>query len=503
MPPVRSGVAACSADVVDALRREHEIDVFVDEPVARIAPGTRSAHDFVWLNQRSPYDLPIYQLGNSSHHDYLWPYLFRFPGLTVLHDAHLHHARAASLLRSNRAADYRAEFRWNQPAADPDLSELAIAGFDTQLYYWWPMTRLVAQASRLIAVHSPLLRRSLASEVPEARVEHVRLGHGPTLSADAAREARSRVRRRHAVPDDAVFFGCFGALTPDKRIPQILAAFEATLPYAPSARLVLAGASVDQYDVAADVADRGLAERLIVTGYSPSDDELTAYIAACDVALNLRWPTAREISGPWLRCLAAARATIIMDLAHLVDVPSVDPRTWAINSAVRDSGFGGRDSGFAVGDHKTPNDELPSNRATERPTHTAHPESRTQSLRDRTPNPEPRTPNPVCVAIDIVDEDHSLTLAMRRLAMDAELRESLGAAAQAYWQHEHTVDGMVHDYRRLIPIAAQVKPPRPALPEHLVHDCRQTLDGVMRQFGLSSPFHPTAQSPRGGGPGVR
>ena len=89
---------------------DHEIDVFVDEAVARVAPGTRSAHDFVWRHRQEPYDLTVYQVGNSSHHDYLWPYLFRYPGLTVLHDAHLHHARAAALLRTLRADDYRAEF---------------------------------------------------------------------------------------------------------------------------------------------------------------------------------------------------------------------------------------------------------------------------------------------------------------------------------------------------------------------------------------------------------
>ncbi len=119
MPPVATGVAACSADLVSALRGEHQIDLFVDEPVVRLAPGTRSAHDFVWRHQQQPYDLTVYQVGNSSHHDYLWPYLFRYPGLTVLHDAHLHHARAASLLRRFRAGDYRTEFAWNHPESRP------------------------------------------------------------------------------------------------------------------------------------------------------------------------------------------------------------------------------------------------------------------------------------------------------------------------------------------------------------------------------------------------
>src|SRR6478672_11119996 len=100
MPPVRTGIAAVSADLVPALADEHAIDVYTHT----------NAYDFVWRHRQTPYDVVVYQMGNSSHHDYIWPYLFRYPGLTVLHDAHLHHARAATLLRTKRVQDYRSEF---------------------------------------------------------------------------------------------------------------------------------------------------------------------------------------------------------------------------------------------------------------------------------------------------------------------------------------------------------------------------------------------------------
>src|SRR5215210_5563134 len=108
MPPVRSGIASYSAEVVRALRQTHHIDVYVDSSSdsgsaqldPSVADGPASAHDFVWQHHKQPYDLTIYQIGNSSHHDFLWPYLFRYPGLHVLHDVHLHHARAAALLRN-------------------------------------------------------------------------------------------------------------------------------------------------------------------------------------------------------------------------------------------------------------------------------------------------------------------------------------------------------------------------------------------------------------------
>src|SRR5579864_7335284 len=88
LPPVRSGVAAYSAELLPHLEAGYDIDRF-DEP---------HAHEFVWRQRRRPYDLAVYQLGNAPCHDYMWAYLAAYPGLVVLHDARLHQARARHLL---------------------------------------------------------------------------------------------------------------------------------------------------------------------------------------------------------------------------------------------------------------------------------------------------------------------------------------------------------------------------------------------------------------------
>jgi glycosyltransferase involved in cell wall biosynthesis len=407
--------------------------------------GTRisSAHDFVWRHRRQPYDLTVYQLGNSSHHDYIWPYLFRYPGLTVLHDAHLHHARAAALLRTKRPADFRAEFAANHPEVAVDLAELAIAGFDSQLYYDWPMSRLVIQASRMTAVHSEPLRRQLEQELHDERITAIRLAHGTLVTEDQIPQLRSRVRRQYAIAEDAVVFGVFGGLTPDKRVPQILDALDSIVPYAPSAHLLLAGRAPRHYDVAADVHRRGFDRRVTVTGYLADEGDLTACIAACDVSLNLRWPTAREMSGPWLRALAAGRPTITIDLAHMVDVPALDPRTWRMNTPAAGSRL------LAAGTD--------------------------QANRE-----------PVTVAVDILDEDHSLRLAMRRLATDTALRASLGAAGRHFWQREHSMSRMVEDYERVLAEAALIPPPQVILPSHLVTNGDRLLNDVLAEFSLGA-----------------
>jgi glycosyltransferase involved in cell wall biosynthesis len=433
MPPARTGIAACSADLVSALGDEHAIDVFVDQPVAQRTTRTRSAHDFLWLHRRQPYDLTVYQVGNSSYHDYLWPYMFRFPGLVVLHDVRLHHARAASLLRRGLADAYRQELAANHPLLDAGLAELAVSGFDNHLYYFWPMLRLLTRASRRVAVHTAAAARDVREQAPDTPVDVVHLGHGVQLTAHEKQAARTRRRATLGLPQDAFVFGCFGGLTPEKRIPQILDAFAATLSYVPSARLLLAGEPSSNLDVRREIDRRGLGIRAVLTGYLESDGELTECIAACDAALTLRWPTAGEISGPWLRCLALGLPTVVIDLPQLALVPSLDPRTWQPHG------------GFAAAP-------------------------------------------PVGIAVDILDEDHSLGLAMRRLATHRSLGERLGRAAAAYWKREHSVDVMINDYRQLIARALASPVPHPGLPRHLQDDGSGVLEAIAGRFGLPSPL---------------
>ena len=44
------------------------------------------------------------------------------------------------------------------------------------------------------------------------------------------------------------------------------------------------------------------------------------------ICLCLRWPTVADTSASWLHCLAAARPTVVSDLAHLVASPRAPPR---------------------------------------------------------------------------------------------------------------------------------------------------------------------------------
>jgi glycosyltransferase involved in cell wall biosynthesis len=425
-PPDPSGVAGRSAEVTTLLAaRNYAIDVYVDErrvaagrePARPPAPGeirVLSAHDFVWRAARMPYDLAVYQVGNSHLHEHVWPYLFRWPGLAVLHDARLHHARTLALLSRGRVEDYRAEFTWSHPQVDPRGAEFALGAFDGAYHYQWPMVRGVLDSSRLAATHARGAIHELEAQSSGRPVDYITLGEGTPGPLDPV--DRAALRAAHGIPPGAVVFGVFGGLTIEKRVLQILRALAALRGSLPHARLVLAGEPEKALDLDARIRVLGLAGSTIRLGRL-DERMFDAWIAAVDVSLNLRWPTALETSGPWLRALSASRSTVIIDLPHLAHVPTLDPRSWDFHAPAR-----------------------------------------------------PGAGPAIAVSLDIRDEDHSLRLAMYRLALDADLRETLGRRARAYWEKEHTAGRMTDDYVRVMARAAKLPAPSPNRPSHMAPD---------------------------------
>ena len=441
LPPVRSGIAAYSAELLPRLADRHEIDVFVDE---RDAPGAshghrvHPAHHFVWKHFLHPYDLTVYQLGNATYHDYMWPHLTRYPGLVVLHDAQLHHSRARALLSRGRLDDYREEVRYSHPDAPSNLAEIIIRGHGGTIYYGWPMLGTVMRTARLVAVHSGRLAANLGEEFPGTPLETIHMGVPDPVPSVSAAEVRSR----HGIPQESFVFAAYGGVTPEKRLPAVIRSLASVVLAAPSARLMLVGGTVDYCDVGAEVRASGLDDRVIVAGFVP-DDELPSYLHVANACLCLRWPTGRETSASWLRCLAAGKPTIITDLAHVDDVATLDPRSWTVLGSCDESGA-----------------------------------ERAGAKQE-----------PCAVSVDILDEVHSLTLAMRRLAQDPALCDALGRAARRRWQQWHTLEQMAADYERAVARALGLQPARPAeLPRHFLADGTGRARAVAAEIGVTLDF---------------
>ena len=127
------------------------------------------------------------------------------PGLTVLHDVQLHHARAAALLRRGRAADYRARVRRQSSRAQTRISPNWRSPASTRRSTThWPMTRLRRRRPR---GWPPSTRHALAASLQPraaggARSRRSASAMAPALDDETRRAARAGARAQLVDPGD-------------------------------------------------------------------------------------------------------------------------------------------------------------------------------------------------------------------------------------------------------------------------------------------------------------
>jgi glycosyltransferase involved in cell wall biosynthesis len=289
------------------------------------------------------------------------------------------------------------------------------------------MLRAVVESSRRVLVHNHWLADQIREAHPTAMVDVVEMGVPQPVERPGARQ---RIRSLHRIADDDVVFASFGKVTPEKRVREAMRA----LAEVPRAHLLIAGETVDYYDLESEAAALGIEDKVTFAGYL-ADEDVDDYLAASDVCLCLRWPTSRETSASWLRCLAAGRPTISTDLVHTVDIPTLDPRSWSV---------------LTPGDAK-----------------------------------------PVGVSIDILDEEHSLKLAIRRLATDDKLRAMLGANARQLWAERFRLEQMAAGYQQVIAQALRT-PARSSvhdsLPRHLRSNGAEHAEALIKEI-VGEEYH--------------
>jgi glycosyltransferase involved in cell wall biosynthesis len=355
--------------------------------------------------------------------------MMKYPGLVIVHDARLHHARAGHLLNQRRFDDYRREFRYNHPDAPAGVAEYAVEGLSGSIYYFWPMLRVILRTARLVAVHNQWIANDLREQHPGVRLDTIRMGvPDGRLQPAAAADARARLRRELRIPASACVFTAFGRVTAEKRAEPILRALAAVIALGVDAHLVLVGDASGFPPLARLIAQHRLDHRVHLTGHI-ADADVSDHLAAADACLCLRWPTAGETSASWLRALAAGRPTVISMLAHLADLPTLHAKSWQ---------------------------------------------------RSR------RSVEPIAVSIDLLEEDEGLIAAMSRLAADERLRNDLAIAGHAFWSREHALRLMAEDYRRIMAEAAA----RPApivsdLPSHFTDDHTSHVRELCAQLGVA------------------
>jgi glycosyltransferase involved in cell wall biosynthesis len=317
LPPVASGIADYSADLLPHLAALADVRV-VALPGQPVAPEIAERFRPVAAAETgSDGRLPLYQMGNNRHHEPVLALAEERPGVVLLHDLFLHHLLAErTLVRGDvdgYAAALAADHGWvGEEAARPRRWG---AGSDAA-FFALPAHRALLRSQRGVIVHSLWAAARIAEDDPDLAVRVVPMG--VPLPAPAPAGAAAALRARLGIPAGRPLLGSFGFQTRIKRTLTALAAL--SRPELSAAHLLIVGEVSPELDYAAEAQRLGVAARVTVTGYVDYPT-FTAAIAAADLCLNLRHPTAGETSASLLRVLAAGRPAVVSDYAQFAELP--------------------------------------------------------------------------------------------------------------------------------------------------------------------------------------
>lgn len=311
LPPVPSGVAQYSEDFLNAVADTWDLRVLA-EPGSDPAPiaGIELASEKD-LRSRT---LPIYNIGNSGYHPLAYQYARDIPGITVLHDVVLHHARLAEYVRRGRGSDYRRLMREMYGETGAAVAQEVVRGSSVDLSIY-PLSEDYVRASRLTVVHSRHACERVRTIVPDAAVCVVPMGI-PLPALYSADEARAHMN----LPESAFVITSITHVNPMKRLHIVLRALRRVVERVPEALLVIAGSVAPGMNLERQVALLGLQRHVRILGYV-SDLEARALARAGDVSVNLRYPSTGETSASLLRLLGAARPVIVTAHGPATEIP--------------------------------------------------------------------------------------------------------------------------------------------------------------------------------------
>jgi len=296
MRPSRSGIADYSALLLPALRER--IEVVVAEPGKR-APAA---------------DVALYHLGNDPDaHGWIVDALGKRPGVIVLHEYVLHHLVAGVTIGRGHGRAY----------LDAMERELGVAGrllglgvLDNLLPLLWetqperfPLSGVYLDQATGLIVHSHYVERRARETGYGGRIWRIPHPAWPHGEIEPATDV-----------DGEPLYGCFGFLNMNKRIPQLLEAFASLRRRRPGAKLLLVGAAGERFDVGRRLERLGLTEGVELLDYV-SEERMWSLMAACDVLVNLRYPTMGETSGSVIRALSLGRPLVVSDVGWFSELP--------------------------------------------------------------------------------------------------------------------------------------------------------------------------------------
>lgn len=322
LPPEKSGIASYSAELLPELARYYQIDLITALPETtdrHLAENFRLRPLAEFKGRAGEYERVLYHFGNSAFHSRMFPLLAQYPGTVVLHDFFLsgvlHYLEATTPgAFALRQALYRSH-------GYPALAHWRLKGVESAVWTY-PASLEILRGAQGVIVHSEyclqLAKRCFGwnTEGLLVRIPHMR--------RPAEQPGREAARRELGLPDDAFVICSFGILGPIKLNDRLLDSWLASdLARMNNCYLIFAGdGQGGEYEnlLRQRIEASGIKDRIRITGYA-TNETYKNYLAAADVAVQLRTRSRGETSGAVLDCLSHGVPTIVNNHGAMTELP--------------------------------------------------------------------------------------------------------------------------------------------------------------------------------------
>ncbi|UOF91481.1 glycosyltransferase [Fodinisporobacter ferrooxydans] len=318
--PINSGISDYSEELLKELKNYYDIDLIIDD----YTPSNAfiKAH-FNIINaiefQPQKYETIIYQIGNSTYHTYMFPFMEVYPGITVLHDANLH-GLMYHIGISGKKEVYINEMEYCYGELGKEEAIQVLSGQLPPRFEELSLLQRVIDNSKAIIVHSRMTSGNLAVQYSNIPIYYVPMGVDPVNVLNS--EEKENIKKSLGY-NDHLIIGTFGIIAPSKRIRELIVAYAESLPlFQTKTKLLIVGQCDESYkeELNRCIKDLRLESNILIAG-EVSKEKYDQYLMISDIAVSLRYPHKGETSAALIRAISAAKPIIVTNIGTLGQIP--------------------------------------------------------------------------------------------------------------------------------------------------------------------------------------
>ena len=337
LPPVASGIADYSAELLPYLSRHFDITLCVAEN-STVSPVLSECCEIMNApfkpTDADAFDAVVYHMGNDNRfHGYIYDALQLVPGIVVAHETVYYHSLHFRTVGQGDLDGFRRLLTqtYGELRAERAFDQLDDWDRNPQAFPLFAPT--LANAVGVI-VHSKYAREQVQRcrpDLPVAVIPHhlslpsieTDLGTADALpSGSQSHVNHQRLELRRQLGLDAKFVvGSFGYVTKSKRPAVMLRAFARFHRDNPDALCCIVGDVAPEIDMPALIAELELPQSAVIVTGRVTLEDFIRYMQAMDVAVNLRLPTNGEASGALIRLLGLGVPTVVSDVDAFAELP--------------------------------------------------------------------------------------------------------------------------------------------------------------------------------------